>query len=300
MNCNICPRNCNAERSERNFGICGAGDEIKIARAALHMWEEPPISGESGSGTIFFSGCNLKCIFCQNEDISHEKFGKEITEERLFEIMFELKEKGAHNINLVTPTHFAEKLIPVLERAKKEGLNIPILYNSSGYEKVETLKKLEGLIDIYMPDFKYWDSSLAMEYSKAKDYPKVAVEAISEMVRQQPKVVFGDDEMMKKGVLIRHMMLPGGLSDSKNILRFLFETYGESVYFSIMSQYTPTKAILNHPVLKNRVTEEEYDALIDFCCDLGMENAFTQEGEAADESFIPPFTLEGIEKNECD
>ena len=294
MNCNICPRNCNAERSKGKFGICGVGDNIKIARASLHMWEEPCISGDTGSGTIFFSGCNLNCIFCQNEDISHEQFGKEITEERLVEIMFELSAKGAANINLVTPTHYAERLIPVLKRAKDEGLKIPVLYNSGGYEKVETLKKLEGLIDIYMPDFKYWDKALAKEYSSAKDYPEVAKKAIAEMVRQQPKVVFDDEGMMKKGVLIRHMMMPGGLTDSENIMKYLYETYGENVYFSIMSQYTPTKAVEKHPLLKNRVTEEEYDALIDFCCDMGMENAFTQEGEAADESFIPPFTLEGV------
>ena len=294
MNCNICPRNCNAERSKGNFGICGVGDKIKIARASLHCWEEPCISGDTGSGTIFFSGCNLNCIFCQNEDISHQCFGKEITDERLVEIMFELSAKGAANINLVTPTHFAENLIPILEKAKKDGLKIPILYNSGGYEKVETLKKLEGLIDIYMPDFKYWDKALAKEYSKAEDYPEVAKKAIEEMVRQQPKVVFDDVGMMKKGVLIRHMMMPQGLSDSEKVMEYLYNTYGDKVYFSIMSQYTPTKAVEKHPLLKNRVTEEEYDALIDFCCDMGMENAFTQEGEAADESFIPPFTLEGI------
>ena len=294
MNCNICPRECNAERSEGKFGVCGVGDKIKVSRAALHMWEEPCISGESGSGTIFFSGCNLNCIFCQNEDISHQCFGKEISDERLLGIMFELKEKGAANINLVTPTQFAERLMPVLKRAKKEGLGIPVLYNSGGYEKGETLKKLEGLVDIYMPDFKYWSNSLAKEYSKAENYPEVAKKAIEEMVRQQPKVVFDDDGMMKKGVLIRHMMMPGGLTDSENIMKYLYETYDESVYFSIISRYTPTKAVSDHPFLSRKVTEEEYDALIDFCCDMGMENAFTQEGEAADESFIPPFTLEGI------
>ena len=294
MKCDMCPRNCGAERDKGKFGICGVGERFKVSRAALHMWEEPCISGDAGSGTIFFSGCNLNCIFCQNEDISHERFGKEITGDRLFEIMFELKEKGSENINLVTPTHFAERLIPVISRAKKEGLNIPILYNSGGYEKVETLKKLEGLIDIYMPDFKYWSKALAKEYSAAADYPDIAKSAIAEMVRQQPKVVFSSDGMMQKGVLIRHMMMPGGLSDSEKVMKYLYETYGDSVYFSIMSQYTPTKAVLNHPLLSHRVTEEEYDALIDFCCEMGMENAFTQEGEAADESFIPPFTLEGV------
>ncbi len=294
MKCNICPRKCNADRTNGKYGICGVGDKFIIARAALHMWEEPCISGDTGSGTIFFSGCNLNCIFCQNTDISHERFGKEITDERLLEIMFELKKKGAANINLVTPSHFAERLVSVLQRAKKEGLAIPVVYNSGGYEKVETLKKLAELVDIYMPDFKYWDLSLAEEYSKAKNYPEIARAAISEMVRQQPKVVFDKDGMMQKGVLIRHMMMPGHLDDSKKVMKYLYETYGERVYFSIMSQYTPTKAVENHPTLKNRVSEEEYDALIDFCCDMGMENAFTQEGESAEESFIPPFTLEGV------
>lgn len=294
MKCNICPRNCNKERYKGELGVCKTGDKIKVSRASLHFWEEPSISGDRGSGTIFFSGCNLNCIFCQNEDISHQCFGKEITDERLVEIMFELSAKGAANINLVTPTHFAERLIPILEKAKKDGLEIPILYNSGGYEKVETLKKLEGLIDIYMPDFKYWDKALAKEYSKAEDYREVAKKAIEEMVRQQPKVVFDDEGMMKKGVLIRHMMMPQGLYDSEKVMEYLYNTYGDKVYFSIMSQYTPTKAVSNHPILKNRVTTDEYDALIDFCVDMGMENAFTQEGESAEESFIPPFTLEGI------
>ncbi len=292
MKCNICPRGCNIDRSEKS-GFCRTGESFKVSRAALHPWEEPCISGENGSGTIFFAGCNLNCIYCQNSDISLAGFGKEITDEHLLEIMFNLKEKGAANINLVTPSHFAERLIPVIRRAKDGGIAIPFVYNTSAYERVETLKRLEGLIDIYMPDFKYMSGSLAKEYSKAEDYPSVAKAAIDEMVRQKGKIKWQGD-LMSEGVLIRHLLLPGSLENSKRVMEYLYNRYGEAVYFSIMSQYTPTENVKNHPLLSHKVSEGEYNELIDFCVDMGMENAFTQEGEAASESFIPPFTLEGV------
>ncbi len=292
MKCNLCPRECNKERNEET-GFCRVGDEFVLSRAALHLWEEPCITGEKGSGTIFFAGCNLNCIYCQNYDISKECFGKKTDEGRLLEIMFSLKEQGAANINLVTPSHFAKRLIPVIKRAKDENIGIPFVYNTSAYEKVDALRELEGLIDIYMPDFKYMSGDLAFEYSNARDYPSVAKKAIDEMVRQKGKIKWEND-LMKEGVLIRHLLLPGALEDSKRVMEYLYNRYGEKVYFSIMSQYTPTKNVKNHPLLRNKVTEDDYNELIDFCLDMGMENAFTQEGESASESFIPPFTLEGI------
>lgn len=292
MNCNICPRECNKDRVN-DFGFCRMQEAFVLSRAALHLWEEPCIAGDFGSGTIFFAGCNLNCIYCQNYDISKEGFGKEVNDGRLLEIMFSLKEKGAANINLVTPSHYAKRLIPVIKRAKDENIGIPFVYNTSAYEKVETLKELEGLIDVYMPDFKYMSEKVAFEYSNAKDYPSVAKAAIDEMVRQKGKIKWNND-LMTEGVLIRHLLLPGMLEDSKRVMEYLYNRYGEKVYFSIMSQYTPTENVKNHPLLSRKVKEDEYDELVDFCVEMGMENAFTQEGEAASESFIPPFTLEGI------
>lgn len=288
MKCTLCPRECMAER-DKAFGFCMAGDKVRVAKVMLHFWEEPCISGEKGSGAVFFSGCPLKCVMCQNKDISRKILGEEADTDRLLEIFFYLKEKGAENINLVTPTHYADRLIPALTEAKRQGLNIPVIYNSGGYEKVETLKKLEGIIDIYMPDFKYFESETALRYSKAADYPEIAKAAIDEMTRQMPAIEFDGNGMMKKGVLIRHLLLPGRVEEAKSIIKYLFKRYGYMVWFSLMSQYTPPKELTGYTELSRRITHAEYDEFVDFCAELGMENAFVQELSSASEEFIPDF-----------
>lgn len=292
--CRLCPRECGVNRTANEVGVCGETDKIRAARASLHQWEEPCLSGDRGSGTVFFSGCNMGCVFCQNRQISHKGTGLEITPERLCEIFFELKEKGAHNINLVTAGHFLPKVLKSVEMAKKQNIGIPFVYNSSGYERVDAIKRCEGLIDIYLPDFKYMGKAMAKKYSNAPDYPEVAKEAIAEMVRQKPLCVF-DDDIMQEGVIVRHLLLPGGLSDSKNVIKYLLETYGDGIYISIMSQYTPVGNLDDFPELKNTVDEVDYDELIDYAIELGAQNAFVQEGTAASESFIPDFCGEGIE-----
>ena len=292
--CNICPRNCKVNRDVQ-AGYCGMTHELKAARAALHFWEEPCFSGTNGSGTVFFSGCPLHCVFCQNQSIANGQAGKYLTVERLAEIFLELQEQGANNINLVTAGHFAPAVAEALKLAKSQGMTLPVLYNSSGYESVEALKSLEGLIDIYLPDFKYWELETAGRYSNAPDYPEVARAAIAEMVRQVGEPVF-ELELMKKGVLVRHLILPGHISESKKILEYLIQTYGNQIYISIMNQYTPMADIEKRgfPELNRRVTDREYDKVIDFCLDLGLEQGFIQEGETAQESFIPAFDGFGI------
>lgn len=292
-NCKMCPRACGADRINGKVGYCGVGARFKLARAALHLWEEPCISGKNGSGTVFFSGCNLGCCFCQNASISRGQSGKEIDAKRLIEIFFELKAQGAHNINLVTPTHYASALAEVLATAKKSGLYLPIVYNCGGYESVETLKRLDGLVDVYMPDFKYWSNLLAQRYSKTKHYRETAQAAIAEMVRQRGSCVFDKDGMLQSGVLVRHMVLPQAYADAKKILSYLYTTYGHSIYMSIMSQYTPVGTPA-YAVLAERITEEGYQSVLDYAESIGIENAFIQEGEAAKESFIPAFDNTGI------
>ena len=291
--CSMCPRACGAERTNEKSGYCGVGMEFKVARAALHMWEEPCISGKNGSGTVFFSGCNLGCCYCQNAAISRGQSGKDISAERLVEIFFELKQRGAHNINLVTPTHYALALVPVLEQVKKQGLDLPIVYNCGGYESVDTLKQLDGLVDIYMPDFKYWSNLLALRYSKAADYKSVAQAAIAEMVRQRGACRFDREGMMTSGVLVRHMVLPGAYADAKRILGYLYKPYGNNIYISIMSQYTPI-GTPKYAALAERISDAEYAAILDYAAAIGIENAFVQEGEAALESFIPSFDNSGV------
>jgi putative pyruvate formate lyase activating enzyme len=276
------------------YGFCKSSDKIKVARAALHFWEEPCISGESGSGTVFFSGCNMGCVFCQNEKISHGKVGKEIDVGRLIDIFFELKEKGANNINLVTPTHYLPQIETAIIRAKTNHINLPFVYNTSSYEKVESLHRLEGLIDIYLPDLKYNSPTLSQKYSNAPDYFRYATNAIKEMVRQIPRPIFDSNGMMQKGVIVRHLLLPEYLYDSKQIVKYLYETYGNQIYISLMSQYTPMPRIKNYPELARKVTTEEYDELVDYAIELGVENGFIQEGETASESFIPDFSCEGV------
>lgn len=334
--CTLCPRECHADRLAGRTGYCGQTAQITAARAALHYWEEPCISGTAGSGAVFFSGCPLRCSFCQNHDIAIGRFGKEITADRLAEIFLELQEKGANNINLVTPTHFVPQLVSALESAKARGLRLPVVYNTSSYEKVSTLRLLDGLVDIYLPDLKYVSAELSGCLSNAPDYFAAASAAIAEMVRQAGSPVFqapdgklmnawemneacaeeasGDskgadsDFLMKKGVIVRHLALPGQVEDSQNVLRYLHETYGDRIYISIMNQYTPMPGIESwmkamraagkkpelFSAMNRKLTDAEYEALIDFAIDLGIENGFLQEGDTAKESFIPAFDGEGL------
>lgn len=297
MKCDLCPRKCLTDRAKGEKGICGQTDKLKVARAALHFWEEPCISGEAGSGAVFFSGCPLHCVFCQNENIANGTVGKEISVERLAEIFLELQEKGANNINLVTPGHFVPQITKALDQAKQEGLKLPIVYNTSSYETVETIKRLEGYVDIYLPDFKYMSSALSRKYSHAPDYAKVAKEAIAEMVRQTKEAQFVDgdeDNLILKGTIVRHLMLPGCMEDSKRIIKYLHETYGNTIYISIMNQFTPLSNLEKYPELNRKINAEEYDALVDYAIDIGIENGFIQEGDTAEESFIPAFDCEGV------
>lgn len=298
--CNLCPRNCLVDRGNGKIGYCGQTEKIRIARAALHMWEEPCISGREGSGTVFFCGCTLRCIFCQNHRIAlgqneHKEFiGKEVSVERLKEIFLELQESNANNINLVTGTHYIPQIAEAIRLAKKEGLVIPVVYNTSGYEKVESLRLLEGLVDIYLPDMKYVSKELSREYSHAENYFEVAKDALEEMVRQVGQAKFDEKGYMKKGVIVRHLVLPGSTKDSKSVLEYLWNTYGNRIYISIMNQYTPMEQIKNHPLLSRKVTKREYAKVVDYALNLGWENAFIQEGETAKESFIPGFHGEGV------
>ncbi|MBS7297976.1 MAG: radical SAM protein [Eubacteriales bacterium] len=286
--CELCPRKCGIDRTKGEVGFCSAGEDSFIGLYSLHKWEEPCISGENGSGTVFFSHCTMKCIFCQNYTISSQHHGKKISVDELSEIFLKLQYKGAHNINLVTPTHFLANIIPALDRAKANGLNIPILYNTSGYENVETLKELEGYIDIYMPDFKFWRSKFSKDYSSAPDYPEIVKSAICEMFRQTGKNQFKNG-LMTKGVLVRHLLLPGHLYDAKKIIDYLYTTYNDDIYISLMSQYTPLPQVTHIDNLNRTVGKNEYDALCDYAAKIGIKNAFVQEGSAASESFIPEF-----------
>ena len=292
--CRVCPRNCNVDRLSDQKGFCRAGAEIILARAALHMWEEPCISGKEGSGAVFFSGCSLGCKFCQNGQISRGQTGKKVTADRLADIFLELQQQKANNINLVTAGHFLPQVAEAIEKSRNRGLQIPVVYNSSGYEKSEMLKLLEGLVDIYLPDFKYMDPELAEKYSYARDYPEVAREALKEMVRQTGTPEFDRQGIMKKGVIVRHLLLPGHVKDSRRVLEYLLSTYGKEIYISLMNQYTPMPAMKDDPRLSRKVTDREYQRLIDYGIQLGLENGFIQEGETAKESFIPEFDGEGV------
>lgn len=295
--CNLCPRECNVNRTNGEKGICSVtGSGIVGARAALHMWEEPCISGENGSGTVFFSGCPLRCVYCQNYYIANGTTGSEISKERLAEIFLELQEKNAENINLVTPTHYTPEIIWAVKRAREQGLHLPIVYNCSGYEKVETLKLLEGIVDIYLTDFKYMDKEVAKRYSRAENYPEIAKAALTEMVRQCGEAEFDNRGMMKRGIIVRHLLLPGQMKNAKDVVQYVYETYGDQVFLSLMNQYTPLPHVEKYPELNRRITEEEYDELVDYAIELGVENGFIQEGETAEESFIPEFNEEGWKK----
>lgn len=293
--CTLCPRECRADRAHGKPGYCGQGSEITAARAALHMWEEPCISGENGSGAVFFSGCPLRCVYCQNHDIAMGKTGKTISIKRLSEIFLELQTQNANNINLVTPTHFVPQIAEALRLSKENGLHIPIVYNTSGYEKAETLRLLDGLIDIYLPDCKYVSTALSSRYSNAPDYFAVVQNALAEMYRQTGKPVLDKTtELMKRGMIVRHLVLPGCTEDSKAVIKYLYETYGDHIYISIMNQYTPVKKFADYPELNRTLTAQEYDEVVDYAIGLGVENGFIQEGETCLESFIPPFDCQGI------
>lgn len=293
-NCLLCPRKCGINRSTGQTGVCGVSSEIKVARAALHYWEEPCISGKRGSGAVFFSGCSLHCVFCQNREISDGKEGKVISKERLSDIFMELADKGANNINLVTPGQYIPDIVWAVNDAKSRGMKLPIIYNTSGYENVTELKLLEGIVDVYLPDFKYMDSTLSARYSRAKDYPSVAKQALSEMVRQQPDVVIDDATgLIQKGVIVRQLLLPGHVNDAKAVLKYLYDTYHDHVYISMMSQFTPT-ALKDYPEINRTVTRREYERLVDYALEIGITNAFIQEGDVAKDSFIPAFDCEGV------
>lgn len=293
--CTLCPRMCRIDRTAGEKGFCGMGVAVQGARAALHMWEEPCISGKKGSGAIFFSGCTLKCVFCQNREIAEGKYGKEISSQRLTEIFLELQGNGAANINLVTAGHFVVPVKEALLRAKEQGLAIPVIYNSGGYERVETLRFLEPVVDVWLPDFKYMDGRLAREYSKAEDYPQTAKKALEEMVRQAGECRFDKEGYIQKGVIVRHLILPGHTRDSMEILSYLHKTYGEHIYISVMNQYTPLPQVKDLEPLNRKVTRREYRRVLDFALELGIEQGYFQEGETAKESFIPLFDYEGLE-----
>lgn len=293
-NCLLCPRKCGINRRTGQTGVCGVSSEIKVARAALHYWEEPCISGKRGSGAVFFSGCSLHCVFCQNRESSDGKAGKLISKERLSDIFMELADKGANNINLVTPGQYIPDIVWAVNDAKSRGMKLPIIYNTSGYENVTELKLLEGIVDVYLPDFKYMDSTLSARYSRAKDYPSVAKQALSEMVRQQPDVVIDDATgLIQKGVIVRQLLLPGHVNDAKAVLKYLYDTYHDHVYISMMSQFTPI-ALKDYPEINRTVTRREYERLVDYALEIGITNAFIQEGDVAKDSFIPAFDCEGV------
>ncbi|MCR4893966.1 MAG: radical SAM protein [Eubacteriales bacterium] len=292
--CKLCPRRCGIDRSTAR-GFCNSPAVPVVARAALHFWEEPCISGDRGSGTVFFSGCTLRCVYCQNREISRGKAGKQITVERLEEIFFELKDKGAHNINLVTPDHFAVPIVQAVRRARNRGLDLPIVMNTGGYVSDETYDLLKQAADIWLTDFKYSDSALSAKYSGAPDYPEVAAHALERMVEDTGSPVYDADGMMQKGVIVRILLLPGQVEDAENTVRQIWDKYGDRVVLSLMDQYTPPSGGLEgFPELERTVTDEEYDALCDLALDLGIEEAYVQEGGTQSESFIPPFDLEGV------
>ena len=298
--CNLCPRRCGARRNAGEKGLCGAADELRVARAALHFWEEPPISGKAGSGTVFFSNCPLKCVYCQNAEISHGGHGKDISPERLSQIFLELAQKGALNINLVTPTHYAVQIIEALDLAQKAGLRLPAIYNTSGYELPQALRLLDGYVPVFLTDFKYWDDRWGRRYSQVPDYAQCAKEALEAMVAQAGPIRYrpagegGAETTVTSGVVVRHMLLPGRLDDAKAIVAYVYERYGNDVTLSLMSQYTPMPGSAPYPELDAPVDKDEYEALLDYADAIGADSYFWQEGSAAMESFIPSFDGTGV------
>lgn len=292
--CRLCPRNCGANRLQGELGFCRAGMDVRIAKVCLHEWEEPCISGSRGSGTVFFSNCNLRCVFCQNHWISEESFGKDVSIERLSEIFLEQQARGAHNVNLVTPTHYVPQIIEAVKLAKAKGLKLPILYNTNSYENVETIRSLEGIVDVYLADLKYFSDSYAIKYSGAKDYFLHASKAIAEMFRQVGEPVFDSEALLQRGLIIRHLMLPGLLFDTKKVLDHIMETYGDSVYVSIMNQYTPMHRAAQYPEINKKLNKRHYESIIQYCLDSGIHNAFIQDTGTATEDYVPDFNLSGV------
>lgn len=290
MKCNLCPRNCNVNRAVEK-GYCGMGEEIVVARAAKHFWEEPPISGTRGSGTVFFSGCNLGCIYCQNYEISHKAKGKIVSEERLGEIFRELENGGVHNINLVNPTHYVHKIRGVLQREKPA---VPVVYNSSGYERVSTLKILDGLVDIYLPDLKYISPERSEKYSDAADYFGFASKALIEMKRQCPENIFDNEGIMQKGMIVRHLVLPQNTNQSIKILEWIKDNLGTDTVVSLMSQYTPCGQADKYKELTRKITKREYEKVVSAAEEMGFKSIFTQDFDSASESFIPDFDFSGV------
>ncbi|MBO4398992.1 MAG: radical SAM protein [Lachnospiraceae bacterium] len=292
--CRLCPRQCGADRAHGAKGICGSTDTVRVARAALHMWEEPCISGEAGSGAVFFAGCPLHCIFCQNRAISGGDAGKEVSKERLSQIFLELQAQGAANVNLVTAGHHAFFVSEALREAKRQGLAIPVVWNSGGYESVETLERIADVVDIWLPDMKYRYAETAAAFSRAADYPEVAERIVAFMVKAAGKPVFDEKGYMKRGVIVRHLVLPGHAEEAKEIVGYLYRTYKDDIYLSILNQYTPPKEKLPYPELNRRLTTYEYNKVVDFALSLGVENAFVQERSAAGEDYVPAFNGEGV------
>ena len=289
MNCSICPRKCNADR-ENSVGFCKSPAEFRLARAALHFWEEPCISGENGSGTVFFSGCNLKCVYCQNYEISIENRGIVVDDSRLIEIFKSLIEQGAENINLVNPTHYADRIANLFE---KWHCPVPVVYNTSGYESTQTLKMLDGIVDIYLTDFKYIRPDKAQKYSNAPDYPEVAKNALAEMKWQVQGYEFDSSGVMQKGVMVRHLVLPQNTNSALRIIDYIAENYSDT-YLSIMAQYVPCGSLENYPEINRKITEREYNKVVDYALQTGLENVFIQQTESAEKEFIPPFDFTGI------
>lgn len=289
MICNACPRGCNVDR-EVSLGYCKSPEKFKLARASLHYWEEPCISGKNGSGAIFFSGCNLGCVFCQNYEISHGCKGVEVSDDKLIDIMKRLVDEGANNINFVNPTHYSLQLLRVLEKYKPP---VPIVYNTSGYDSVETLKMLDGAVDIYLPDFKYIRPEKALKYSKAEDYPQVAEEALAEMRRQVGEDVFDENGIMQRGMIIRHLVLPSNTNSSISALDYLAENFGDT-YISVMAQYVPCGDLTEYKEINRSLTQREYDKVVNHIFDLGLDKIFVQELEAASDEFIPDFDFTGV------
>jgi putative pyruvate formate lyase activating enzyme len=293
LRCEICPRRCGVNRHEA-VGACGAGAQIVIAKAFLHQWEEPCISGTRGSGTVFFTHCNLRCLYCQNYAISHQGVGKVVTVERLADIFLELQARSAHNINLVTPTPYTPQVAAAIVLARQQGLCVPVVHNNGGYESVPTLRQLDGLVDIYLPDLKYCDSHLSGRWSGAPDYFARATEAIREMFRQVGAPVFGGDGLLQRGLMIRHLTLPGALPDSRRIVDWVLETLPSDVYFNLMSQYTPLGRAAEDAELAERVPREQYDMLVEYATQRGLENGYIQEMDSASTRYVPAFDLEGV------
>ena len=290
MKCNLCPRNCNVDREKGELGYCRAPYDMVIARYSRHMWEEPVISGDKGSGTIFFSYCNMGCVFCQNYELSELHKGRVVSALEFSDIVMDLQNSGVHNINLVTPTMFIPKIIEGLKMAKDKGLVIPVVYNTSSYENINTIKMLDGYIDVYLPDLKYYDDKLGEKYSNVCEYFKYASLAIDEMVRQVGRVVIGRDGLIKRGVIVRHMVMPECIEDSKKIVKYLYDKYGDSIIISIMNQYTPVREC-KFMELNRRVSDNEYDEVVDYAYDIGIRRAFIQDGDSQEESFIPDFDV---------